>query len=274
MQVIPASRWSADPDLYARMQGEDQGRIEWRVGHWPGGRHVFAGDLNESIRKLRDYETYHLSRGWRGLAYDHAIDLAGRFFEIRMTGMSAATSGDYDEDGVPNNRVTDACLFLLGPGQKPSRQMLDSAVELDRSAPDLSGRWLGHDEASGPGYTDCPGTAVMEDIVVPMRQGRMQAAGPVRPAPTPEDTMTPEQEKRILDAIDAAARNTWTFPLPHARSDSKRPAWSYLARAIAGQTVDVQALAEALADELPEGYDPDAVAQRVAARFAALLSDG
>lgn len=180
MNIVTAAGWSPRPQLYERMRGEDQGRIEHRVAHWPGGSHTFSGSLEESIAKLRAYERYHVdTKGWRGLAYDNAIDLAGRFFEIRMTGMSAATSGDYDEDGVPNNRETDATLFLLGPGQKPSDQMVAAALQLDRSAVQLSGRWLGHDEAAGPGHTSCPGPFVMSDIVIPLREGRYRNEVPV-----------------------------------------------------------------------------------------------
>lgn len=167
MQFIPASEWSAEPDRYTRMAGEDVGTPEQWVAHWPGDAHQFAGELDESVERLRAYERYHVkTKGWRGIAYDYAIDLAGRTFELRGTGQSGATSGDYDEDGVPNNRETDAVLFLVGVGQDLSEKMVKAAAALHRWSPRP---WLEHWAASGD--RECPGAWVSARIVVAANHG-------------------------------------------------------------------------------------------------------
>lgn len=159
------SEWGSDrPSRYTAMHGEDVGPMELWVAHWPGTSQQFSGGIQESYDALRSYERYHVhTKGWRGIAYDYAADLAGRRFLLRGTGQSGATSGDYDEDGIPNNRETDAVLFLIGPGQQPSAQMVAAAHWLTS----WSRRpWRGHRQVSTP--RDCPGDLVMRDIVRPL----------------------------------------------------------------------------------------------------------
>lgn len=153
---------------YASMRGEDVLNPEMWVGHWPGGSRTFTGRLDESCAALKGYEDYHLSKGWRGVAYDYAADMAGRRYLLRGTGQSAATSGDFDEDGVPNNRESDAVLFLIGPGQVPSTPMKEAfAWFLNWNARKTV---IGHMEAKGT-QTSCPGPQVMEHLIIPARTG-------------------------------------------------------------------------------------------------------
>lgn len=155
---------------YASMRGQDAPNPEMWVAHWPGASSQFQGDLGESYSRLKGYENYHLSKNWRGIAYDYAIDMQGHRFVLRGTGQSAATSGDFDEDGVPNNRESDAILCLIGPNQHPTVAMLDAfAWFLDWNP---RKHVIGHREAKGTSTT-CPGPEVMKHLVQPAREGQL-----------------------------------------------------------------------------------------------------
>lgn len=150
------------------------------VIHTPGSSTQFTGAWEETCRGLQSWEEYHVEgKGWAGLAYDYWADLGGRKGAIRGEGRSAATSGDYDEDGIPNNAETDAILLILGNGQVPNRAMKQAVLELV----DLLGprRYvIGHREGKGT-VTVCPGDKAMNLIVVPLREGRLLGHAPVRP---------------------------------------------------------------------------------------------
>ena len=181
---IPPETWSQHPGNYAAMLGEDTSTyMDGWVIHWPGSSRGPYTDptLAQSIARLQGYETYHLSKEWRGLAYDYAVDMNGRLFRVRGTGGSAATSGDYDEDGVPNNRETDAVLLIVGPVDAPSPAMLAALVDL---VDDLGGprRYvIGHRQARGTS-TSCPGPRVMATVIDPIQRDGWSALSTVGPA--------------------------------------------------------------------------------------------
>lgn len=179
VDLIPPSRWSAEPWRYSAMLGEDTSTLMdgWAV-HWPGSRtSTFANPtMAETIARLLSWERFHTDpppdgKGWRGLAYDYAIDLAGRAFRIRGTGQSGATSGDYDEDGVPNNRETDAVLLVLGASDVPSDDMLATFAALVDQLGGPRGYIIGHRQARGT-VTPCPGDLAMRHVVTPAQHWR------------------------------------------------------------------------------------------------------
>lgn len=183
-------------------------RVDGWVCHYPGVDRTYTGELHESFGALRSIERYSISKGWWGAPYDYAVDVAGNGFLLRGTAQSGATSGDYDEDGIPNNSETDAILLLLGNGQEVTREMMDAVQELVVL---LGGRrkyFLGHTEASTTG-TSCPGKSVMDYIVKPMQVGRnlqdVAAPGanpPSQPAPHPVE---PKSDWRT-ELVDNAPR--------------------------------------------------------------------
>jgi hypothetical protein len=133
--------------------------------HWPGTKQTFEGLRSESDAALRGYESYHLNHPrlrFRGLAYDYSVDLSGRVYRIRGHARSAATSGDLSENGIPNNRESEAILLLIGPGQKMSLPMTRKVTELLEHWDVLP---YGHNEAKGIA-TACPGPNVSEFAVV------------------------------------------------------------------------------------------------------------
>lgn len=151
----------------ARKDYDSWGDVSLKVNtifiHWPGTDQQFNGAYAESKQALRSYENYHLGLTWRGLAYDWAIDLEGRFFRVRGLARSAATGGDIDEDGIPNNAESDAILLLIGPGQQMSKKML-ATLETVCKNHRFPNEVYGHRESAiiGTGTeTSCPGDIVM-----------------------------------------------------------------------------------------------------------------
>jgi len=158
-QISP-SKWGAEVDYDS---WHDKSRYVTTVFlHWPGTLQTFKGGIKESSEALKSYEQYHLSKEWRGLAYDYAIDLNGNFFRARGLGQSAATGGDIDEDGIPNNVESDAILLLVGPKQSLSLEMIATLATVLRNHKHAS--IYGHRESAkfGTGTaTSCPGDLVM-----------------------------------------------------------------------------------------------------------------
>ncbi len=128
-----------------------------------GGNASFAGgpihDPDLERRALRIYEQAHLSRGWTGIAYNYAIGQTGSLYVLRGEQRSGATSGDYENDGIPENEEARAVLFILGGDQEPSPEAIATFHELLELTPESSRTVIGHREVKH--NTRCPGPAVM-----------------------------------------------------------------------------------------------------------------
>ena len=109
----------------------------WPIGNWRpdkwvvhyGGGAIFAGNLNYPSQDrekatLRSWERYHLWKGWRGIAYNYAIGQSGNLYRLRGERHAAATSGDAEPDGIPENSEARAVAFILGGTQRPSEAAL------------------------------------------------------------------------------------------------------------------------------------------------------
>ena len=167
--------------------------------HWGGTpvRDAAAdGNVNSEKAQLRDWESYHLSKGWRGLAYDWAIGQSGTIYRVRGTGRSGATSGDIDHDGLSNNAEGEAIVAILGEGQKPSDEMLDSFVTVLDA--------LGYEEVykhNETSKTACPGPDIGE-FVESYRDGTYEKPEPKsEPASEPASTKKKSWTEDIMDSL-------------------------------------------------------------------------
>lgn len=122
-----------------------------------GGNAVTDAYTGEAREKtvLRIYEQSHLSRGWTGLAYNYAIGMSGRLYVIRAEQRSGATSGDYEDDGIPENEEARAVLFIMGGDQEPTDEALDTFTALWERTPEAQELVIGHRDVKGT--TQCPG---------------------------------------------------------------------------------------------------------------------
>lgn len=155
---LPAE-WGAsiDYDSWPRREATETTFLHW------GGTKVRdsanAGHVSGERATLRGWEEYHVdSKGWDGLAYDLAIGQSGRVYIVRGDARSAATSGDMDRDGIPNNLEGDAVVCLLGQGQTPSDAMLDTL----RHVCEALGRTVVPHADAGGTKTSCPGPELTE----------------------------------------------------------------------------------------------------------------
>jgi hypothetical protein len=140
--------------------------------HWPAMAKSLRGVPAVSAA-LRSWQAYHLSKGWRDIAYQVAVDQDGNRYILRgLDGVSAA-NGDTD-----TNRRYGAVLVVLAPGEAPTPAMLD---ELRRVVADhrrlfpKSTRVVGHKDIR-PEPTACPGP-VMESII---NSGLLEPVDPKR----------------------------------------------------------------------------------------------
>ena len=119
----------------------------WNVDKWVvhyGGGPNYAGDAVKAAEKgysfpsreaemavLRSWERWHVNgRGWKGIAYNYAIGQSGTVYRLRGENQAAATKGDYEPDGIPENQEARAVVFILGGDQVPTDAALDAFKRL------------------------------------------------------------------------------------------------------------------------------------------------
>lgn len=127
---------------------------KWVV-HYAGAEQKYAYDgVEREKRYLRAYENYHLSKGWVAIAYNYAIGMSGTLYRLRGENRSGATSGDYEDDGIPENHEARAVLFIMGGNQIPTDAALQTFSEFWLDDPmDV----IGHSDVRGESFTACPG---------------------------------------------------------------------------------------------------------------------
>jgi hypothetical protein len=179
--------------------------------HWPGmtGRIDAAGAVGQRrvASALRGWQDYHMdTRGWRDIAYQAAVDQAGRKWTLRGLNLQSGANG--------NEAVNDAygaILLVLGPGEEPSAAMKSTVQEVIAEFRRLfpAALLIRPHSAVRPEGTDCPGDRARACI----------ARGDFTPGHDTGDDVTPEQMNQLLAAIAkatnaanaaAAAANTAT----------------------------------------------------------------
>lgn len=130
------------------------------VVHW-GGSPVRSGAVDgvpsEEEAQLQSWEYFHMEvQGWLGIAYNWAIGNSGTLYRLRGENRSAATSGDYEPDGIPENHEGIAVVFIIGLGQLASDDALDTFRLLyqERGLADGITTVIRHKDTTS---TSCPG---------------------------------------------------------------------------------------------------------------------
>lgn len=163
---LPRSAWGARPSRGAVALVSSA--VEGEALHWPGMAKPINATGDAGMRRvasaLRGWQNYHMDgRGWSDIAYQVAIDQAGRAWTLRGLNIRSGANGDADV-----NRRFGAFLLVLAPGEQPSAAMIATtkAVIADfcKRFPGARVKPYGHQDvrprnSAGEKTTDCPGPA-------------------------------------------------------------------------------------------------------------------
>jgi hypothetical protein len=142
------------------------------VLHHGGGSDYAPGRLPYSIdgekTQLRSWENYHLSKGWRGLAYGWGLGQTGTVYRIRGWNRYGAHLGDVDGDGIANNDELIPIIWIasghhhdMSSAAQTSLARLRAEIIQPRAPAAV---WLyGHQEVQ-PSPTLCPGPRGMNYV--------------------------------------------------------------------------------------------------------------
>lgn len=151
--LLPRSAWTETGPA-------SSGRLVRPVGlavHWVGLAVPPAVERAEKAAVARYLEAIrrtHRAKGWSDIAYQEAVDQAGRRWRLRGWELRSAANGDT----VPNARFG-AVVALIGQGQRPSHAMLRGLAESRaafRRAHPTGDRLVTHSDIR-PEPTACPG---------------------------------------------------------------------------------------------------------------------
>lgn len=122
----------------------------------------------KEIAQIRSWEVYHISKGWRGIAYGWAIGQTGTVYRLRGWNRYGAHLGDLDGDGIVNNEEIIPVVFIgsgnhatLSPAAHEAFLALRAWMEVE------SGHSLplwGHKEVQTNKLTSCPGPLLMDYV--------------------------------------------------------------------------------------------------------------
>ena len=190
VEYLPRSAWDARPpepgpgDLTVS-------RVEGVVLHWPGMGNRRLDSQAEVASALRGWQNYHMDdRGWSDIAYQAAVDQAGRAWTLRGLREQSGANGNNDV-----NERFGAVLLVVGTGEQPSPEMISTTREVVRDFRELypAGTAIKPHSAVRPAGTDCPGDAVRALI-------ESRAFEPGKPAKPQEECMfTLEQLATVID---------------------------------------------------------------------------
>lgn len=190
---LPRSAWDARPSrggvalVPSAVIGE--------ALHWPGMDKPIdaAGAIGQRrvASALRGWQNYHMDdRGWSDIAYQIAIDQAGRAWTLRGLNIRSGANGD-----ATVNKLYGAFLLVLAPGEQPSAAMKSTVkgviLDFRKRFPKASLTPKGHRDVRAEG-TDCPGPLAYAAI----KRGEF-TPGKITAPPVQEDDMSAEDVAAI-----------------------------------------------------------------------------
>lgn len=303
-EFLPRSAWTSDP----KPPGATllvAGQVEGFAVHWPGDPGSISADRASVVRRLQGELKYHTDpapagRGWSDIAYQVAIDQAGRVWELRGVDRRSAANGDTEV-----NQRFGAATCLVGADDVPTPALLQAVRDFRTKV------WLPkfphatkvvcHSDIRPGGTaaqpsTDCPGGRLRAQV----RAGTFTSTGDIDMAIT--DAELDKIEDRLWHALtqrqftssdevdpDLRGRGLASLLLVDARSveairdaiglisnrtsqagaqlASLADALAQLATVTAAGGVDVDQLADAIASRIPDDV-AGAVADKLSQRLA------
>lgn len=190
--------------------------------HWPGMAKPIdatgAAGQRRVCSALRGWQDYHMDvRGWSDIAYEAAVDQAGRKYTLRGLNIQSGANGNQDV-----NLRYGAILLVLAPGENPSAAMIATVKEVGgefcRRYTGARKKPYGHRDvrprnSQGQQTTDCPG-----DIAEALILAGKLTPGTTTPPP-PDVQGDPEQISISLAACQYTANHNGQY-LPNGADDS------------------------------------------------------
>lgn len=234
VDYLPRSAWNAAP-AKAGPGPLTPSRVRGVVVHWPGSSETDSFDSRAEVAAaLRGWQRYHQEeRDWSDIAYQVAVDQAGRAWTLRGWRTQSGANGNNDL-----NETYGALLLVLVAGEEPSEAMKRTvrAVVADfRSIYGTDADEIRPHSAVRPDGTDCPGPAAREAIV----RGEFDPRnGDPEPEPPEEDPLSgitaAEIGKAVADALsprlDAIEQK---YTVADNAFDSQAAAWTAVGQAYA-----------------------------------------
>jgi len=156
LTYLPRSAWNARPS-----KGPTHLNASGLLGtalHYPGmgKRHLFAKD--DVADALWGWQDYHMNgRGWSDIAYQVAVDQAGRVWNLRGLTTRSGANGDAEV-----NEEYGAILLVLGDDEAPTGALINSTrlviADFRRLYPKATA--IKPHSAVRPAGTKCPGDPV------------------------------------------------------------------------------------------------------------------
>jgi hypothetical protein len=192
------SDWTKTGPVRA-LQPLDPATLRGFAVHWPGTSAPLGSPPPSSIAaRLESYRKMHTAPGGLGtvdgasdIAYQTAIDQEGRVWPLRGATAKSGANGS-----GTTNALWGAVLLLLGPGEDPSRRLVQAVQDYRaevwlRHFPRAT-RVVGHRDLHG---TTCPGPEVY-DLV---KSGAFARLPPLPPRPPAPPAKTPAKEPSVAE---------------------------------------------------------------------------
>lgn len=193
VDYLPRSAWGARPPKSGPGLLTPS-RVDGTVIHWPGSGETDSFDSSAEVASaLRGWQAYHMdSKGWSDIAYQVAVDQAGRAWILRGLRTQSGANGNNEL-----NEAYGAILLVLVTGEQPSAAMKATVREVITDFREIfpGGIAIRPHSAVRPEGTDCPGDKACECI----------ANGDFTPGAEPT-TPNPEDD---MSAADVTAINAY-----------------------------------------------------------------
>jgi hypothetical protein len=199
---LPRSAWNARPPN-AGAGTLTVSRVEGAVIHWPGTGSTSVIHSQAAVASaLRGWQDYHMdTRGWSDIAYQVAVDQAGRAWTLRGLRTQSGANGNNDV-----NERYGAILLVLVTGEQPTAALKATtrAVIADFRNLYPRGTAIKPHSAVRPDPTDCPGPAARAAI----------ARGEFTPGNVEDDLpYTQAQLRAMMQAeIEEYMKRFWAAP--------------------------------------------------------------
>ena len=199
VDYLPRSAWKARPPN-GGPGSLTVSRVEGAVIHWPGSASKTPITSQAAVASaLRGWQNFHMdTRGWSDIAYQVAVDNAGRAWTLRGLRTQSGANGNNDL-----NERYGAILLVLIEGEQPSAAMNATVRGVIADFRDLypKGTAIKPHSAVRPAGTDCPGDAARAAITRGAFTPKATQTPPATEGPTV--TLTPADHTAIRADVQA-----------------------------------------------------------------------